>query len=438
MLRQILIGFISFLMLFQTGFAIEDTTSGGGVINSDYSNLQVADDSITEYTYWKKMYYSLLDQYKELNNKYNNLFNNYEMLKEDYSDLKDKYSRETGKDDNENEHNDRCGTVFKNGLIMEVGKIAYINFNDRYQNISLDRVSGESAFFTINGKSYQIDAYSNIEINGISYFVDKVLESQRNEVKSIAIISLGTKRVVEEKCFVIEKSNSHKIALGEGESNSVNINGNEQKFEILIVKGTVAVLKVYGEGEIDLSVGELMRYDNFYIEVTNVVDSSRNSVKGYAELNIVGIVQDDDNSDDIEENYCEKDKLSSGIILIDENVTVQSGKGLVSIYEIGEGYVTFDVGGEKTTLKQCQIGKLLGLDVIIHDTLPSNRDDVMGWFYASYQEDVLNKCLGLDEFACLDENACRAEYKESGWWLWKGEKYSGCSLGEFKTNFKIK
>lgn len=110
---------------------------------------------------------------------------------------------------------------------------------------------------------------------------------------------------------------SNKVSLGEGESTTVSVDGESYEVSVQSVSTDKVLLTVNGQSE-SIDEYDVETVAGVSVAVTDLVDSSRDTVKGYAELVIGGqkITLDDDNAkvkvndDDVDDIYSEYEVTS--------------------------------------------------------------------------------------------------------------------------------
>jgi len=139
---------------------------------------------------------------------------------------------------------------------------------------------------------------------------------------------------------------SNKIAIGEGETTSVKVDGKDYEVSVQSVNDEEVLLSINGN---TVSIDEYDTEDilGINIAVTDLVDSDRDSVKGYAELVVGGqkvtletgnIEINDEELDDIFDEY-DIDVVFSGIGMetititykVDDNTLLQKGDSLMDV-----------------------------------------------------------------------------------------------------------
>lgn len=139
---------------------------------------------------------------------------------------------------------------------------------------------------------------------------------------------------------------SNKVALGEGESTTVSLNGMDYEVEVLSVSSSEVLLSVNGETD---TVDEFETEDiaGVSIAVTDLVSSSRDPVSGYAEIVVGGQkvtlldddgevkVNDEDVSDLYPEYYVTSDIFANGFdtititYAVEDDTLLEAGDSLV-------------------------------------------------------------------------------------------------------------
>ena len=134
---------------------------------------------------------------------------------------------------------------------------------------------------------------------------------------------------------------SNKVALGEGETVSVSVDGKEYKITIQSVSTDEVLLTVNGESK-SIDEFDVDTVAGVSVAVTDLVDSSRDSVKGYAEIVIGGqkvelssnkVKINDEDLDDVNDDY-EIDVSFTAAEL--GSTTTANFEGMVITYTVAE------------------------------------------------------------------------------------------------------
>lgn len=173
-------------------------------------------------------------------------------------------------------------------------------------------------------------------------FIGKTLKIMGND---FTIASISADGLDVNKLELIGGAN--KISLGEGESSTVNIDGVGYTIEVESVNSEKVLLSVNGVTE---SIDEFDTEDvgGISIAITDLVDSSRDSVKGYAEIVVGGqkitledgdkvVEVNEEDVDEVYEGYIIKSDFSNGegfesltiTYQVDDEVLLQAGDSLI-------------------------------------------------------------------------------------------------------------
>ncbi len=154
--------------------------------------------------------------------------------------------------------------------------------------------------------------------------------------------------IAEEKLTLIGGSN--KVALGEGETTTVSVNGADYEVSIQSVGTSEVLLTVNGESQ-SIDEFDVEEVAGVTIAVTDLVDSSRDAVKGYAEVVVGGqkveltptsVKVNDEDLEDVYPEYevdvtflgTNTDTVFAGVTIaysVDDNVVLGAGDSLTDV-----------------------------------------------------------------------------------------------------------
>ncbi|MCA9497376.1 MAG: hypothetical protein KC589_10630 [Nanoarchaeota archaeon] len=200
-------------------------------------------------------------------------------------------------DDSDLDNND-----YTQELFLLNGNFDYRIFDD----VSGEETAKDGLYYPANTQfaKYVLDFTDVVDVNSSSARADLVGEEMTIMGNAFTVVEIE-----DTKLTLIGGSN--KVALGEGETVSVDVDGKEYKVTIQSVSDTEVLLTVNGESK-SIDEFDVDTVAGVSVAVTDLVDSDRDSVKGYAEVVIGGqkvelssskVKINDEDLDDVNDDY---------------------------------------------------------------------------------------------------------------------------------------